>query len=129
MKLLTDPCMVLTNTNQGAIHSFDMNAREFDVVETRHFIMLTERGSNREFRIPVSDAILVGGIGTDWRTGDIVKLSAEQQETLAKLDARCRAMSDDAVVGQNKLHARLGCLSWIVLLVVIGALIVWWLKK
>lgn len=105
-----------------------MNTKEFTVVETRHFVILTDQSSNREFRIPVSDAILVGGMGTDWRTGDVVKLSVEQQESLAELDARCRKMSDDAVVRQNKMHARLGCLSWVVLLAVI-VLIVWWIVK
>jgi hypothetical protein len=106
-----------------------MNAREFDVVETRHFITLTERDSNRTFRIPVSGSMMVGGLaGPNWRTGDVVKLSEEQQKKLAELDLYCREMGDESAIRQNKMANKLGWLSWIVLLVVI-ALIVWWLKK
>lgn len=106
-----------------------MDAQEFEVIETRHFLTLTERGSGRAFRIPISDSMLVGGIAApNWRTGDVVKLSEEQQLRLAELDARCRSLGDDAAVRQNKLSDKLGCLSWIALVVVIG-LIVWWFMK
>lgn len=107
-----------------------MNTREYEVVETRHFITLTERGSNRTFRIPVSDAILVGGLaGPNWRTGDVVKLSEQQQKILAEADARCRQMGDEAAIRETKLGNRLGCLLWTVLLGIVLVLIVWWLKK
>jgi hypothetical protein len=106
-----------------------MNPREFEVVETRHFITLTERGSNRKFRIPVSDAMLVGGLaGPNWRTGDVVTLSEDQQKRLVEIDARFQAKGDEAAVRQNKLQNKLGCLSWIVLLAVI-ALVVWWIRR
>jgi hypothetical protein len=106
-----------------------MSSREFEVVETRQFIALTERGSGHSFRIPVSDAMLVGGLAApNWRTGDVVKLSDDQQKSLAEIDARCRTMGDDAAVRQNKLQNRLGCLSWIVFVAVI-ALVVWWIMR
>jgi hypothetical protein len=104
-----------------------MATRDFDVTETRHFLTLTERASNRSFRIPISDALLVGGLaGPTWRGGDVVKLSDEQQKSLADLDARCRSTGDDAAIQHNKLSNKLGCLSWIILFAVI-ALIVWWI--
>lgn len=107
-----------------------MNTREFEVVETRHFITLTERDSKQEFRIPVSDAILVGGFaGPNWRTGDFVWLSEQQQKILAEADARCRQMGDEAAIRETKLGNKLGCIAWIIILVVAAALIVWWLKK
>lgn len=106
-----------------------MNTREFEVIETRQFLTLTERGSNRSFRIPISDAMLVGGFaGPNWRTGDVVKLSEDQQKSLTEIDARCRLMGDDAAVRQNKLQNKLGCLSWIVVFAVI-VLIVWWILR
>jgi len=106
-----------------------MNEREFEIIETRHFLMLTERGSNRSFRIPVSDSILVGGLsGPKWRGGDIVRLSEEQQNTLAEIDARWREKGDDAAVRQNRLSNKLGCLSWIAVLV-LAAVVVWWIMK
>lgn len=105
-----------------------MNAREFEVLETRHFITLTERDSNRTFRIPVSDAIVVSLSGPNWRTGDVITLSEQQQKTLADLDARCHQMGDAAAIRETKLQNKLGCLSWIVLVAVIG-LIVWWMIR
>jgi hypothetical protein len=106
-----------------------MNEREFDIIETRHFLTLTERGSNRSFRIPVSDSILVGGLAAPkWRGGDVVKLSEKQQNTLAEIDARWRERGDDAAVGQNRLSNKLGCLSWIAVLAVV-AVAVWWIMK
>ncbi len=106
-----------------------MKIQEFDVIETRHFITLTERGSGRAFRIPVSGSLMVGGLaGPNWKTGDVVKLSEEQQKKLAELDAHCREMGDGAAITQNKMANVLGILSWIVLLAVI-ALIFWWIKK
>src|SRR5258706_8864147 len=105
-----------------------MNAGEFEVLETRHFITLTEKGSNRAFRIPVSDAIVLSLSGPNWRTGDVVRLSEQQQATLADLDARCRKMGDEAAMRETKLQNKLGCLSWIVVLVVI-ALVAWWIIK
>ena len=105
-----------------------MNTREFDVIETRHFITLTERSSNRAFRIPVSDAIVVSLSGPNWRTGDVIALSEQQQKTLEKLDARCREMGDDAAMRETKLQNQLGGLSWIVLILVV-VLIVLWIKK
>ena len=105
-----------------------MNTREFDVIETRHFITLTERGSNRAFRIPVSDAIAVSLSGPKWRTGDVITLSESQQKILAELDVRCREMGDEAAMRETKLQNQLGGLSWIVLIVVI-VLIVLWAKK
>lgn len=112
----------------GDIKTPRMNTREFEVVETRQFITLTERGSNRTFRIPVSDAMLVSLAGPRWRTGDVVKLSAQEQDRLEDIDLRCREMGDEAAVRQNKLQNRLGCLSWIALVVVI-VLIAWWIIK
>lgn len=106
-----------------------MSSLEFEVVETRHFITLTERRSGCSFRIPVSDAMLVGGLtAPNWRTGDIVKLSEEQQNKLAEIDACCRVMGDDAAIRQNKLSDKLGCLLWIMFLAVI-ALVAWWVIK
>ena len=105
-----------------------MNTREFDVIETRHFITLTERGSNRAFRIPVSDAIVVSLSGPNWRTGDVIALSEQQQKTLEKLDVRCREMGDEAAMRETKLQNQLGGLSWIVLILVV-VLIVLWIKK
>ena len=98
------------------------------MVETRQFITLTERGSNRTFRIPVSDAMLVSLAGPRWRTGDVVKLSAQEQNRLEDIDACCREMGDEAAVRQNKLQDKLGCLSWIALVVVI-VLIAWWIIR
>ena len=109
-----------------------MNEREFDIIETRHFLTLTERGSKRSFRIPVSDSILVGGLAAPkWRGGDVVKLSEKQQSTLAEIDARWRERGDDAAVGQNRLSNKLGCLSWIAVLAVLAvvAVVVWWIIK
>jgi hypothetical protein len=107
-----------------------MNAHEFEVIATRHFITLTERDSKRVFRIPVSDAILVGGFaGPNWRTGDVVKLSEPQQKILAEADARCCQMGDEAGIRETKVGNKLGCLAWIVILVVVVTLIVWWLRK
>lgn len=107
-----------------------MSTREFEVLETRHVITLTERGSTRAFRIPSSDAMLVGGLaGPTWRTGDVVTLSEEQQQALIEIDARCREMGDESAIRQNKLQSKLGCLSWIVLLVLVAALIVWLCKR
>lgn len=106
-----------------------MNAQEFEAVETRHFITLTERSSNRAFRIPVSDALLVGGFaGPNWRTGDVVKLSEQQQKTLAELDARCRQMGDESAIRETKLQNQLGGLSWIILIVII-VIVICLLKK
>jgi hypothetical protein len=106
-----------------------MNEREFEIIETRHFFTLTERGSNRSFRIPVSDSVLVGGLAAPkWRGGDVVKLSEEQQNTLAEIDARWREKGDDAAVRQNRLSNKLGCLSWIAVLAVV-AVVVWWIIK
>ena len=105
-----------------------MNAHEFDVAENRHFITLTERGSNRAFRIPVSDAIVVSLSGPNWRNGDVIVLSEQQQKTLEKLDGRCREMGDEAAMRETKLQNQLGGLSWIVLILVI-VLIVLWIKK
>jgi|ERR1022692_1534311 hypothetical protein len=106
-----------------------MNEREFEIVETRHFFTLTERSSNRSFRIPNSDSILVGELaGPKWRGGDVVKLSEEQQKTLAEIDARWRERGEDAAIGQNKLSDKLGCLSWIAVLAVV-AVVVWWLIR
>ncbi len=95
----------------------------FDVIETRHFITLTERGSNRIFRIPVSDAMVVRLAGPTWRTGDVVKLSEQEQSRLEDIDARCRDMGDEAAVRQNKLQNRYGTLSWIMVIAVVIALI------
>ena len=103
-----------------------MDGQEFDVIETRDFITLTERGSNRPFRIPVSDVMLLGEPVTDWRTGDIARLSEEQQKMLAELDARCRAMVDAAVFRDKKLQHQRGCLAWTGFVAVI-ALILWWI--
>ena len=101
-----------------------MNAREFEVIETRHFLILTEMGSNREFRIAASDGMLVGGLGVNnWRTGDVVRLSEDQQKRLAQLDARCREMGDEAAVREYKLQNRYGCVAWIIVVAAVIALI------
>lgn len=105
-----------------------MNTREFEVIETRHFITLTERGSSSAFRIPVSDAIVLSLKGPNWRTGDVVKLSEQQHKTLTELDARCRQMGDEAAIRETKLQNKLGWLSWVVVLAAI-ALVVWWIRK
>ena len=106
-----------------------MNAREFEIIETRYFLTLTELGSNRKFRIAASDGMLVGGLGANnWRTGDVVKLSVDQQKCLVELDARCREMGDEAAVREYKLQNRYGCVAWIVVLGVV-ALIIWWIVK
>ena len=106
-----------------------MNERDFEVIETRHFFTLTERGSNRSFRIAASDSMLVGGLAAPtWRGGDVVRLSEEQQKTLAELDARWREAGDGAAVMQNRMSNILGVLSWIVVLGVI-AVIVWLVKR
>jgi len=73
----------------------------FDVIETRHFITLTERGSNRIFRIPVSDAMVVRLAGPTWRTGDVVKLSEQEQSRLEDSDARCREMGMKLLSGKT----------------------------
>ena len=106
-----------------------MNEREFEVTETRHFIVLTELGSNRAYRVPVSDALLVSLAGPTWRGGDVVKLSAQEQNRLAEIDARCREMGDESAIRQNKLQNKLGCLSWIVTVVVVVLIVWWWLRK
>src|ERR1035438_7395577 len=106
-----------------------MNEREFEIIETRHFFILTERSSNRSFRIPVSDSILVGGLAAPkWRGGDVVKLSEEQQNALAGIDARWREKGEDAAVRQNRLSNKLVCLSWIAVVGVV-AVVVWWIIK
>jgi hypothetical protein len=106
-----------------------MNEQEFEVIETRHFITLTERASGHSYRIPVSDAIVVSLAGPNWRTGDIIKLSAQQQKTLAELDARCRQMGDEAAVKETRLQNKLGCLLWIVLLAVLAIVVIWGIRK
>lgn len=85
-----------------------METREFDVIETRHFIILTERGSRCAFRIAASDGMLLGGLSVHkWRTGDVVRLSEVQQRRLAELDARCREMGDEAAVRDLRIVTQL----------------------
>ena len=101
-----------------------MNAREFEVSETRYFITLTDRDSKRAFRIAVADALLLGTFAAEkWRTGDVVKLSAAQQEILAKLDARCREIGDEAAIREYKGQNKYGGMAWIMVIAAIIVLI------
>lgn len=101
-----------------------MNSGVFAVIEERHFITLIEQSSNpRVFRIPVSDALLINLKGPTWRTGDVVKLSLDEQKRLVDLDARCTTIGDEAAIQQNKLQNKFGTLSWIIVIAAVIALI------
>jgi hypothetical protein len=68
--------------------------------------------------------MLLGGFSAEkWRTGDVVRLSVEQQKILAELDARCREVGDEAAIREYKLQNKYGGVAWVIVIVAVIVLI------
>lgn len=83
----------------------------------RHFVLFTgQEEPFGKYRISRGDLILLGLAAAQWRTGDVVSLSAQQRVTLADLHKRCLDLGDEGVKKDIQNQNIGGVIGWLIVL-------------
>lgn len=98
----------------------------YTISESGDFRTFTNTQSGESYRVPVRDILLVlQKQGPPPDPNDIVELNSQQEAILRDLDAKWKDLGDEAARTHNKRQGCYGCISWLVVLGIVG-FAVWW---